>query len=118
MTKKDFIALDDHIERENHMAVGYVRILAKGYKCTMHITCARNIPRSNVIRWLDYVAGKCGARWWQTMSPMSREFAILTMYLSATEEQRLAGEAWYETARNEAKRLAKQYSVSYRWLQE
>jgi hypothetical protein len=48
------------------------------------------------------------------MSPMSREFAILTMYLSATEEQRLQGETWYETARNTAKEFAKQYGVSYR----
>jgi hypothetical protein len=48
------------------------------------------------------------------MSPMSREFAILQMYRSATEEQVLAGEAWYETARNEAKQLSKDYKVSYR----
>jgi hypothetical protein len=48
------------------------------------------------------------------MSPMSREFAILTMYLSATEEQREQGEAWYQTAKDAAKELAKQYDVSYR----
>jgi hypothetical protein len=48
------------------------------------------------------------------MSPMSREFSILSMYRSATEEQVLAGEGWYEAARTEAKRLAKLYSVSYR----
>lgn len=48
------------------------------------------------------------------MSPMSREFAILSMYRSATPEQVLAGETWYEVARTEAKRLAKLYSVSYR----
>jgi hypothetical protein len=48
------------------------------------------------------------------MVVMTREFNILRMYLSATEEQRLAGETWYETARNEAKRLAKLYDVSYR----
>ena len=48
------------------------------------------------------------------MVVMTREFNILRMYLSATEEQRLAGETWYQTARDEAKRLAGLYDVSYR----
>lgn len=48
------------------------------------------------------------------MVVMTREFSILRMYLSATEEQRLAGETWYETARETAKEFAKQYGVSYR----
>lgn len=48
------------------------------------------------------------------MVVFSREFAILQMYRSATPEQVLAGETWYEIARDEAKRLAKQYRVSYR----
>lgn len=48
------------------------------------------------------------------MVVFSREFSILQMYRSATPEQVLAGEEWYEVARNEAKRLAKLYSVSYR----
>lgn len=48
------------------------------------------------------------------MVVMSREFAILTMYRSATESQVEQGQAWYEIARNEAKRLANLYGVSYR----
>jgi len=48
------------------------------------------------------------------MVVMTREFSILQVYLSATDEQREQGHAWYETARTEAKRLAKQYGVSYR----
>lgn len=48
------------------------------------------------------------------MSPASREFAILEMYRSATPEQVLAGETWYQIARDEAKLLAREYKVSYR----
>lgn len=47
------------------------------------------------------------------MVVLSREFAILQMYNSATEEQILQGQTWYETARNTAKQFAKQYGVSY-----
>ena len=48
------------------------------------------------------------------MVVQTREFAIRSLYLSATDEQRLAGETWYETARNTAKELSKRYGISYR----
>jgi hypothetical protein len=45
---------------------------------------------------------------------MSREFAILQMYRSATEEQIQAGETWYQVARDAAKEFAEKYGVTYR----
>jgi hypothetical protein len=48
------------------------------------------------------------------MVVFSREFAILQMYLSASQEQREQGESWYETARTTAKDLAREFGVSYR----
>ncbi len=48
------------------------------------------------------------------MVVMTREFNILRLYLSATADQRVAGETWYNTAREECKRLAKRYHVDYR----
>jgi len=48
------------------------------------------------------------------MVVMTREFSILQVYLSATEEQKEQGHAWYETARETAKEFARIYNVSYR----
>jgi hypothetical protein len=48
------------------------------------------------------------------MVVMTREFSILQVYLSATEEQKEQGHAWYETALETAKQFAREYGVSYR----
>lgn len=48
------------------------------------------------------------------MSPMSYEFAILEMYRKSTPKLREKGTAWYQTAQDEARSLAKQYKTTYR----
>ncbi len=59
MTKKHFIALADHIRRDNYSIDGAF-VFTRSVVESLADFCATQNPRFNRERWIDYVYGECG----------------------------------------------------------
>jgi hypothetical protein len=62
MTKKDFVALADHIKRHNkdYGRSGVVNQFTQGQIETLAEFCLCQNSRFKRQLWLDYIAGRCG----------------------------------------------------------
>jgi hypothetical protein len=59
MTKKQLIALADHIRRDNYSIDGAF-VFTRSVVESLADFCATQNPQFNRERWLDYIAGECG----------------------------------------------------------
>lgn len=59
MTKKQLIALADHIKRDHAHPMGYV-LFDKETIHSLADFCATQNPNFKRERWLDYIEGECG----------------------------------------------------------